>query len=124
MKSKDPDDLVSATSSETTRPTDHPLVFGGARAIDPETAESMAAELKRAREEANRGAYLVASGVAVDVVVSDERETEEECKGSITKWEVRSGWLNTGYCVNIRMAGLQPIIDEMISKEVLGRLKG
>jgi len=60
-----------------------------------------------------------------DVRVDDLTST---IKGEFTKHETNKEWLfiwvSTGYLVRIRIKALQPIVDELVSKEVLNRLKG
>jgi len=63
-----------------------------------------------------------------DIEIKDIRATTESRKGEFTKYETNSEylfiWVSTGYLVRIRIKALQPIVDELVSKEVLNRLKG
>ena len=65
-----------------------------------------------------------------DIDVKDVRldDLTSTVKGEFTKYETNRDWLyiwvSTGYLVRIRIIALQPIVDELVSKEVLNRLKG
>jgi len=64
-----------------------------------------------------------------DIEIEDIRSgSSSAVKGEFTKYETNSDWLfiwlDTGYMVRVRIKALQPIVDELVSKEVLNRLKG
>ena len=65
-----------------------------------------------------------------DIDIKDVRADSlaSTVKGEFTKYETNREylfiWVSTGYMVRIRIKALQPIVDELVSKEVLNRLKG
>ena len=63
-----------------------------------------------------------------DIEIKDVRSETSGTVGEFTKYKTSDEWLwiwlDTGYTVRIRIKALQPIVDELVSKEVLNRLKG
>ena len=65
-----------------------------------------------------------------DIDIKDVRADNltSTVKGEFTKYETNNEylfiWVSTGYMVRIRLKALQPIVDDLVSKEVLNRLKG
>lgn len=86
---------------------------------------------RSAQAEGQLAKALLAKGFPksnLDLELEDTRANSTMVTGVFTRYNTNPDWLfiwlDTGYLVRVRIKALQPIVDELVSKEVLNRLKG